>query len=188
MARETLFHILSRQPWWLSALVALLLFGITQLVWPPVAFFVALPFLILAAYIGFKQMRGTAVVDPGPQLEVLKGMSWENFSLVVAEAYRRQGYTVTEALDAAYDFELVKNGRRTLLAARRWKVNSVGEGPLKALAAAVDRSDASNGICIAAGEFSANARSYAATSPVSLVSGVELVQLVARLLPRSDRR
>lgn len=190
MARETLFHILSRQPWWLSLLVAAGLFGITQLVWPPVAFFVALPFLLLAGYIGFRQWRGMSVatVDVPGQLEALRGMIWENFSLVVAEAYRRQGYTVTEARDAAYDFELAKNGRRTLVACRRWKVNAVGEGPLKALAAAVDRTEAYNAYCLAAGGFSPNARAYAATAPVTLVAGADLVTLVARVLPRSERR
>lgn len=184
MAREALFHILLRQPWWLSALIAALLFGIGQLVYPPVAFFVALPFLLLAAYVAYRQLRGTGPVDAGARLAALREMSWENFSLVVTEAYRRQGYAVTEARDSAYDFELTKNGRRTLLACRRWKASSVGPAPLRALAQAVDRLEAYNGICIAAGEFSANARAYAATAPITLVSGSDLVRLVAAVRSR----
>ena len=178
MARETLFHILSRQPWWISAVVAAILFGITQLVYPPVAFFVALPFLLLAAFIGYKQLRGTAEVSVADKLAALRDMPWENFSLVVSEAYRRQGYTVTEARDSAYDFELTKSGRRTLVSCRRWKVNSVGEAPLRALSAAVSRRDAYNGICIAAGDFSPKAREYAATQPITLLTGLELVKLI----------
>lgn len=188
MARQTLFHILSRQPWWLSALVAGVLFGITQLVYPPVAFFVALPFLLLAAFIGFKQMRGTSPLNAGDQLEALRGMSWENFSLVISEAYRRQGYAVAESRNSAYDFELTRNGRRTLVSCRRWKVSAVGEAPVRALANAVSRTDAYNGICIAAGDFSVNARSYAASQPLTLVTGRDLVELVSRVLPKSARR
>jgi restriction system protein len=186
MARETLFNILSRQPWWISAVVAAVLFGITQLVYPPVAFFVALPFLLLAAFIGYKQLRGTVEVSVSDRLAALRDMSWENFSLVVSEAYRRRGYTVTEARDSAYDFELVKSGRRTLVACRRWKVSSVGAGPLRALAAAVKRVDAYNAVCIAAGDFSPNAREYAATQPITLVTGAELVKLIRGV--RSKRK
>ncbi|MGE5523400.1 MAG: restriction endonuclease [Rhodospirillaceae bacterium] len=181
MASETLFSILSRQPWWISAVVAAVLFGITELVYPPVAFFVALPFLLLAAFIAYKQLRGTGQVSVPEKLAALRDMSWENFSLVVSEAYRRQGYTVAEAHDSAYDFELTKNGRRTLVSCRRWKVNSVGTAPLQALAGAVSRLDAYNAICIAAGDFSQNARDYAATQPITLVTGIELVKLVGRV-------
>jgi len=181
MASETLFNILSRQPWWISAVVAAVLFGITELVYPPVAFFVALPFLLLAAFIGYKQLRGTGEVNVADKLAALRDMSWENFSLVVSEAYRRQGYTVTETRDSAYDFQLEKQGRRTLVSCRRWKVNSVGKAPLQALAAAVDRADAYNAICIAAGDFSPSARDYAATQPILLVSGAELAKLIGRV-------
>ncbi len=179
MARESLFNILSRQPWWISAVVAAVLFGVTQLIYPPVAFFVALPFLLLAGYVGYRQLRGTTDVGVADKLAALRDMPWENFSLVVSEAYRRQGYTVTEARDGAYDFELARGGRRTLVSCRRWKVNSVGTAPLQALAAAVSRVDAYNAVCIAAGEFSPNARNYAATQPITLVSGMELVKLIA---------
>lgn len=178
MAQETLFHILSRQPWWISAVVAAVLFGITQLIYPPVAFFVALPFLLLAGFIGYKQLRGGGEANAEEKLTALRDMSWEEFSPLVAEAYRRQGYAVAEARDSAYDFEIAKAGRRTLVSCRRWKVRSVGAGPLQALAAAVDRLDAFNAICIAAGDFSQNARDFAATQPITLVSGMELANLI----------
>jgi len=181
MASDTLFNILSRQPWWISAVVAAVLFGITELVYPPVAFFVALPFLLLAAFIGYKQLRGTGEVNVADKLTSLREMSWENFSLVVSEAYRREGYAVTEARDSAYDFELEKSGRRTLVSCRRWKVNSVGKAPLEALAAAVRRVDAYNAICIAAGGFSPNARDYASTQPITLVTGSDLARLIGRV-------
>jgi len=181
MARETLFHILLRQPWWVSALVAAVLFGITELVYPQVAFFIGLPFLVLAAFIAYKQFRGTAAVDVDERLAALRSMSWENFSLVITEAYRRQGYGVTEAQDPAYDFELAKSGRRTLLSCRRWKVNSVGIAPLRALSDAVRRHDAYNAVCVAAGDFSSTARDYAATQPITLLTGRELVALVGGL-------
>ena len=186
MAKETLFRLLSRQPWWVSAVVAAVLFGITEAIYPPVAFFVALPFLVVAVIIAYRQLRGTAEPNVAAQLAALRDMSWENFSLVVSEAYRRDGYTIRPANDSAYDFEIAKNGRCTLVACRRWKVNSVGAAPLEALAAAVDRVEAFNAVCLAAGEFSPKARDYAATQPITLVSGADLVALVGRVAKRKS--
>lgn len=181
MARESLFDILLRQPWWISTLVAAALFAGAHWIYPPVAFFVALPFLVVSAYIGYRQLRGTAGVNVDQKLAALREMSWENFSLVIAESYRRQGYAVTEAPESAYDFELAKGGRLTLLSCRRWKVNPVGVGPLRALAEAVARRDAYNAICITAGDFSPSARTYAQTKPLNLLDGAELVTVVSHV-------
>jgi restriction system protein len=105
-------------------------------------------------------------------------MDWEQFSTLIVEAYRKQGYAVHPTDGAGYDFRLTKDGRVTLLQCRRWKVNQVGAGPLRDLAKAVQREDASHGICIAAGDFSAPARALKAIEPLTLIGGDELVQLV----------
>ena len=107
-------------------------------------------------------------------------MSWETFSAEVAQAYRRRGYAVAPATVAGYDFTLTKDGHATLLQCRRWKVNQVGEGPVRDLAKAVEASDASRGICLTGGDFTANARKLAAGEPVTLLSGADLVALVGR--------
>jgi len=164
-----------------SALVAAVLFGMGELVYPPIAPFVALPFIGIAGYAGFLQLRGSGHRDVGQQLAALRDMSWENFSLVIGEAYRRQGYQVEEAQDKAFDFQLTKNGRRTLLLCRRWKVNQVGAGPLRELNDAISRTDAYNGVCVATGEYSANALAYAQGQPVTLLAGRDVVDLVGRL-------
>lgn len=184
--QTTLFQLLLRQPWWITGLVAFAMFWVGYAVFPPVAPFVALPFVLLGGYIAFKQWRSGVPSDPAQQLKSLREMSWENFSAVVSEAYRRQGYEVTPSSEQAYDFSLSKSGRVTLLQCRRWKVNQVGAGPVRDLAQAVDRKNAYKGICLAAGEFSAPARKVAAAEPVELVTGAELAALL-KPLTRSRR-
>jgi restriction system protein len=178
MAKESLFQILSRQPWWLTLLVAFALFWIAYLVFPPVAPFVALPFLVLGLYFGFVQLRSGPVGNVGERLTALRAMSWDVFSAELSRAYRKQGYTVLPADGRGHDFKLVKDGRTTLLQCRRWKVNQVGESQVRELAQAVEREDAGRGICLSAGEFSAPARKFAAGEPLTLISGVELARLV----------
>ena len=57
-SKESLFAILSRQPWWLSVLVAGALFGSAQLFLPGmIAAAIAIPFLGIACYAGWRQMR-----------------------------------------------------------------------------------------------------------------------------------
>jgi restriction system protein len=178
MAQQTLFHILRRQPWWISVLVAFVLFWIAHSIFPPIAPFVAAPFVVLAVYIAVVQWRGGAPVDVGARLAELRAMSWETFSAAVADAYRKQGYAVSPSEGAGYDFKLVKGSELLLVQCRRWKVNQVGAAPVRELAVAVDRHEARRGICLAAGEFSAPARAVAASEPVTLLSGLELVELI----------
>jgi len=182
MAKETLFHILSRQPWWVTLLVAFALFWVTYAIFPPVAPFIPAPFVVLAIYIAYTQWRsGGAPGDPRERLAALREMSWETFSTAVTAAYRKQGYDVTPSDGRGYDFKLTKGGRVMLLQCRQWKVNQVGVAPIRELAKAVDKNEASRGICLAAGDFSGPARKAAGSEPVTLVSGAELAALVGRV-------
>jgi restriction system protein len=178
--QTTLFQVLARQPWWISVLVAFAMFWLAYAVYPPVAPFFALPFVVLAIYIGFTQWRSGVPSNPDAQLETLRNMSWESFSAAVCDAYSRQGYAVSPSREQGYDFTLTQAGRVTLLQCRRWKVNQVGAEPVRELARAIDRVQAYRGICLATGEFSGPARKIAASEPVALVSGAELVMLVNR--------
>lgn len=181
MNKRSLFFILSQYPWWLSALVAVLLFAVTQQIFPPLAPFIALPFVAIAAYFAYKQLRGKSPVDARERLSALRDMNWETFSLVISEAYRRQGYAVEASNSATFDFMLRKSNRITLVQCRRWKVNQVGIGPLRELHEAIASQDAFNGVCITAGGFSANAREYAAGKPITLLCDAALADHVGTL-------
>lgn len=187
MAQQTLFAILSRQPWWVTLIVALGVFALARVVYEPVAVFMAVPFVLLAIYIGIKQFRTGSSADAPERLAALREMSWEEFSTLVTDAYRREGYAVAPPEGAGYDFTLTKNGRTTLLQCRRWKVNQIGAGPVRELAAAVDKHDAYNGVCIAGNAFSQPARDLARTEPITLIAGLELAHLVQAVQKKKRR-
>lgn len=187
MAKRSLFSILSEQPWWVSLLVAAALFAIVHLFLPQAALFAALPFIAVAAYAGWKQRRRPSSVNVEKRLAALRGMPWENFRLIINEAYRRQGYTVEASESGAFDFRLRKDGRSTLVQCRRWKVNQVGVKPVQELHAAMNASDAYNGVCISAGEFSASAREFAAGKRMTLLNGAPLAELVGAI-EKTNRR
>jgi restriction system protein len=179
--KESLFHILLRQPWWVTLIVAFLVFAVTRVIYAPVAPFMAVPFVILCGVIAFRQWRGAAPADARERLASLRAMDWEAFSGLIVDAYRKRGYVVHPGSAGGYDFRLTKDGRMTLLQCRRWKVNTVGVAPLRELVRAVEREDASHGICISAGEFSAPARALKASEPLTLIDGDELAKLVGTI-------
>jgi restriction system protein len=188
MAKDTLFSILSRAPWWMSIVIAAALFAAIRLFLPDIAaFFAALPFLVIAVYAGWRQLRAPSATDANDMLARLRTMSWEGFAIVISAAFRYDGYSVTAIADGAADFELRKNGRVSIVSCKRWKVAQTGIGPLRELHAAKQAHDAQECIYVTAGDVTANASAFAAEKAMSLLSGAALGELVARF-ERSKRR
>lgn len=172
----------------MSLVLAAALFAATRLFLPDIAaLFAALPFLAVAVYAGWRQLRAPSEVNVAGLLGKLRAMSWENFSAVMAEAFRRDGYSVAEIADGTADFELRKSGRMTVVSCKRWKVAQTGAEPLRELYEARRARDANDCIYVAVGEFTANARKYAADKAVKLLSDTDLAKLVARV-ERGRRR
>ena len=114
-------------------------------------------------------------------------MSWEDFSALIGEAFRRDGYTVSAIPGSAADLELRRNGRVAVVSCKRWKVAQTGAGPLRDLYSAKQARDAQECIYVAAGDFTANARAYATEKAIRLLHDAALATLVTRA-GRSRRR
>lgn len=181
MAKRSLFSLLSEQPWWVSMLVAMAMFALGRLIFPPVAPFVAAPFVAIGIYFAWQQMRNLSPAMVEARLVALRRMTWDEFSSRIIEGYRRRGYEVEAARGGPFDFTLRQNARVTLVQCRRWKASSVGVGPVRELYEALEKHEAFNAICIAAGEFSEAARQFAAGKPITLVSNAELAGLVGKV-------
>ena len=182
MAKQTVFAVLSRAPWWVSVIAAGALFASVRLIAPDmVAAAAALPFLAIAGYAGWLQLRAPSVGNIDEILARVRGMPWENFSAIAAEAFRRDGYAVTEVFTGAVDLKLEKSGRVTLVNCKRWKVAQTGIGPLRELQEAKNAMDASYCMYVTAGDFTANARAYATDKSIRLLHGAPLAKLIARV-------
>mgnify|MGYP001570922782 FL=1 len=188
MAKESLFSILSRSPWWLSVLIAAVMFAGVRLFLPDIAaFFATLPFLGIGGYALWRQLRAPSVTNVAEILGRLRAMSWEDFSALITEAFRRDGYTVSAIPGSAADLELRRNGRVAVVSCKRWKVAQTGAGPLRDLYSAKQARDAQECIYVAAGDFTANARAYATEKAIRLLHDAALATLVTRA-GRSRRR
>jgi restriction system protein len=179
LPRNSLFAILLRSRWWLSVLLALGVFALARLAFPPgVAAFAALPFAAIAIYAGFQQLRRPGARRIAATLERARAMSWDGFSAALEEAFRREGYAVTR-IGGGADLELTHDGRVTLVACKRWKAVRTGIEPLRELDAASSARGAHQRIYVAAGEVTDHARAFAAQKQIRLLQDEELAKLLA---------
>jgi restriction system protein len=189
MNQNSLFAILLRSPWWVSGGIAAVLFTAARIVLPEqyglYAFFVALPFFVIAVHVAWKQLRAPSESTIAAAMEAVRGMSWNDFSAAVEGAYQGEGYTVARVATAGADFELAKGGRTTLVSCKRWKVARTGIEPLRELDAAKEAREAHEAVYIATGEVTENARSYAAEKKIHVLHDAELMKLVRGRLPES---
>lgn len=179
LPRNSLFAILLRSPWWVSALVAAGAFGAARLLLPPeLAAFTALPFAVLAALAGWRQLRAPRGTRVAATLERLQRLSWEGFSGELEAAWRREGYAVSRPRGAHLDFELARDGRVTLVGCKRWKAVRTGVEPLREFHAAAAPREAHERLYVAAGEVTDKAAMFAAEKKIRLVRGEELAKLL----------
>jgi restriction system protein len=181
MHPNSLFAVLLRSPWWLSIAAAAGMFAVVRLVVPPLyAAFAALPFMVIGGYAAWRQLRAPSASRVAGALERLRAMTWEDFGAAVEDAFRREGYAVSRLGGAQADFELVRQGRTSLVACKRWKAGHTGIEPLRALHAAGRSREAAECIFVAAGEVTANARAFAAQNGIRVLEGAELAKLLGR--------
>lgn len=177
LPENSLFAVLMRARWWVSALAGVGVLGVTRLFMPDgVALFAALPFFVISAVAAWKGLRLPRGARLDAALAKLRAMPWEDFSRTLESGFRGQGYAVTRVQGAA-DFELEKAGAVSLVCARRWKAARTGVEPLKELVAAGAKRGAGECIHVATGEVTENARTFAAQAKVRWLEGAELVRL-----------
>ena len=184
MARNSLFAVLLRSPWWISLAIAaalvLLSLVLLPVDWQVVGLSSALPFLVLAVMAAWRQRDQPKPAEVEQARQRLAAMAWPEFSAELEAALQRQGYAVARAGGSSVDFELERQGRRTVLAARRWKSARTGLETLRALQAAREAADVEDAICVALGEPTDAARPYAQEHGIVLWGAEDLARLMRR--------
>jgi len=185
MAKNSLFAILLRSPWWISIAVAAAIGAAARLVLPEAyviyGIFSALPFAVIGCYAGWQQFRAPSERQISGTTEALRAMSWDEFSRAVEAAFGREGYAVSRVSGSRTDFELTRARRISLVTCKRWKVARTGVEPLRELHDAKRAREAHEAIYVAAGEFTDNALKFAAERNIRLIHGAELVKLLPRV-------
>ena len=192
---EKVGDLLLRAPWWVSAGLGVLAYvglrwimpafaGQDKLVQAVAAGFsryaplAALFFGIIAAGSALFGAKRRRLVDEQQSIETLRATPWKDFEYLVAEAYRRRGFTVDYSLgkgsDGGVDLVLRKDGRRSLVQCKQWKVLSVGRPVLQQMFGIMTAEGADEAIIVTSGRFTDEARGFASGKPIQLLDGPAL--------------
>lgn len=181
MAPNSLFAVLLRSPWWISIGIALAFVAAAQALLPEqyrvLGSMGAMPLVGIGLVAMWRQLRAPST----SQVEALRlkvaAMSWAEFSKALEQKFTRDGYVVERLQGAAAEFALQKEGRTTLVSAKRWKAARHGAENVQALHAAAQQRDASRSFYIASGEFSPNAIQFARAHAIELMRPESLAGL-----------
>lgn len=194
MAKNSLFAILLRKPWWIAVSICVAM-GVAGMALLPERFRLigalsGLPFGVIGIMAAVRQRHLPSATRIEQTRQAVAGMAWPAFAALLAQAFEREGYTVQRsAKDPAFDFELQRQGRRMLVSARRWKSARTGLETLRALQAARERDDVADALVIALADLSDAALPFATQHNITVWQATEIAQALRGLpLPAAPTR
>ena len=131
-----------------------------------------------------RQQRRSLIVDAAQakSADVLDGMSWREFELLVGEAFRLQGFRVAETggggPDGGVDLVLTKGTEKFLVQCKRWKAYKVGVDVVRELYGVMAAKGATGGFVVTSGRYTGDAKAFADGRNVKLVDGQQLFGLI----------
>lgn len=141
--------------------------------------------LVGAAMSYFRRKKRNVLVADVAQAQsanALDGMSWREFEMLVGEAYRLQGYGVTETggggADGGIDLVLTKDSETFLVQCKQWKAFKVGVAVVRELYGVMAAKGATGGFVVSSGRFTEDANAFADGRNIQLVDGPKLFDMI----------
>ena len=192
MAKNSLFAVLLRSPWWISLAIALALGAASFALLPDklreVGALSGTPFVVIAFLALRRQWHLPSAARVAEVHAALGALAWPAFAALLEQSFAREGHAVERSDTAGYDLALERKGRRLLVSARRWKSARTGLEALRALQAAREKDDdAPDALYIGLAELSDTARAFAAEQRITIWQAGELAQAL-RGLPLGGQR
>jgi len=200
--QESILEVLMQCPWWVSVIVSAASYIGLAMVLPSVEFksvpfqamangvasmatYVALIFLIPAPISAFNAWRKRELVDRQTGIQSIRALNWKQFEELVAEAYRRKGYTVIEnhgrGADGGIDIRLRKDGQLHLVQCKQWQSQKVGVNVVREMLGLMTAESAASAIVISSGVFTQEAKNFAEGKAIDLVDGAQLQALIGQV-------
>lgn len=190
--------ILLEAPWWVSVIAATFIYLTMKFVLPAVdtgnqilnilfkAVEVPAPFfsffvLLVAPFAFLNAKRKAKQLDMQSGITSIRHLHWRQFEELVAEAFRRQGYQVSEGsygADGGIDITLRKNDELVLVQCKQWKAQKVGVSVIREMFGVLNAHHASRIAVVTSGRFTQEAVSFAQDKPIELINGNALLVLI----------
>lgn len=208
---EDMLDLVSLLPWWAGVAIAVIGYVVLHRMATPIQVTAVQPgqvgsFMTQVALTGFasigqylvplvglvgavisltrRKQRLTLVADVAQAqgANALDGMSWREFEMLVGEAYRLQGYRVSETgsagPDGGVDLVLTKGSEKFLVQCKQWKANKVGVNVVRELYGVMAAKGATGGFVVTSGRFTDDAKAFIEGRNVQLVDGLQLFAMI----------
>jgi restriction system protein len=183
---DDIFELVALMPWWAGCALALVSYLLlhrvaiqpvtvvsdagqisgmaTQALWQGLATAgqYILPILCLGGAVASffsrrKRLNLLAGAANSRATDALDGMSWQEFEMLVGEAFRQNGYQVVEngggGADGGVDLVLRKDGEKFLVQCKQWKAYSVGVAIIRELYGVMAAKGATGGFVVTSGRL-----------------------------------
>jgi len=145
---------------------------------------------LVSAWRRWSRTRFIAEVGNRSSASALNEMSWQEFEMLVGEAFRRGGYSVGETggggADGGIDLVLRRDGEKYLVQCKQWRAFKVGVPIIRELYGAMAAAGAAGGFVVTSGVYTQEAKDFAAGRNIDLIDGVELHEIIKQVRPVSS--
>ena len=197
--KENILDVLVEMPWQTSVVLSAAVFITFQFIVPllPIdnpllanivlmlhnfAFIFALVLLVPAPISAFNAHRKRKQLDAQKNIRTIRELDWWQFEELVAEAYRRKGYSVVEnqgtGLDGGVDIRLRKDDQTHLVQCKHWKSQKVGVPIVREMYGIMTAEKAASVTVVTSGFFTREAKNFASGKPIDLVDGGQLTLMI----------
>src|SRR5438552_4945939 len=149
---------------------------------------------ILAAALVRRQGPAADPSDAGRwSLELLRRLEWRRFEELCTAYYEAFGFTTTQArsgTDGGADIGLVAGGAdkpSSVLQCKGWSVHTVSIKPVRELRAAMAAAGVPQGVLVACGTFTSEAKEFSRGENIQLIDGGQLRRKIGALAPEQGQ-
>lgn len=140
----------------------------------------ALPWRVRRGLSALRRSPGSRPDEVAESAEAacVASMSGPELEMLIAESFRRQGFTVSHSVsggpDGEWDLVLKKHGLMSLVQCKHWRMRCVGAKAVRELYGVMSLHSAEGGYLVTGGSFTPNAIKYAADAHIELIDGIRL--------------
>jgi restriction system protein len=188
--RSSIAEDLVLLPWWVSAVLAGIVYVFRPAFLPPaITGMISLFFLAIAAISALRTWKTGQMLERQTSIESLRSLPWKRFEDLLGEAYRRQGYRVEETLgsgaDGGVDLVLRNEGGTVLVQCKRQKQPVSVKIVRELYGVMIDRS-ARGAKLVATTNFTPDAVAFASGKPIELIGSTALLELIRGVQPSGN--
>lgn len=115
----------------------------------------------------------------------LNGMTWQEFEILVGEAFRLDGFKVAQrggtSPDGGVDLVLSKGSEMFLVQCKQWRALKVGVDVVRELYGVMAAQGAAGGFVVTSGRYTADAVAFSSGLNIRLIDGEKLFAMIKRV-------